>query len=334
MQVSSGPGDKLFPAISGNSIVWYDDRSVSVQLYDIPSGNTSTISDATSTPIGLPYELAIDGNNVVWTGVDPQAEGDIVFLYDIASGRLQQVTNGSGMPGYPGVSQDYVVWIDGDELGDVYLYDIASGNITPVTADPYEQLLADVGGTTIVWADNETEEGDLDIAVTSPGQPRVRLLGDSGEDSYPDVSSDGNRVAWISVHDNRTAVYLYDVSTENVTQITGESANPDAVAVDGDHVVYSDWRNGNLDLYVYDIRTGVETPVVQDPYPQSYPEISAGRNVWMGNNTGQWEIYISDVPAGPSPGPIEPASVQTSPMGPAPVQTSLIQLTPVPEGEI
>ena len=297
-QVSSGPGDKLFPAISGNNIVWYDDRSVSVQLYDIPSGNTSTLSSSTSTPIGLSYELAIAGNNVVWTGVDPQAESDIVFLYDIASGRLQPVTNGSGAPGYPGVSQDFVVWIDGDELGDLNFYEIASGNVTQVTDDPYEQVLADAGGDTIAWADNETEGGDLDIAVASRNSSQVRLLGNAGNDSYPDVSSDGNRIAWINADENRTAVFLYDVSTENATRVTGESAQPDAVAVDGDHVVYSDWRNGNLDIYLYDIGTGTETPVTQDPYAQSLPDISDGVVVWMGNNTGQWEIYAWEVPEG------------------------------------
>lgn len=334
MQLSSGPGDKLFPVISGNRIAWFDNESSSVQLHNLLTGNTTTISTTTPIPLMLPHELAISGDYVVWTGVSQPTEV-YILLYDIASGTLQQVTDGSGWPGLPGVSEDYVVWIAGDERGDVYLYDIASGNTTPVTADPYEQLWPDTGGTTIVWADNETEEGDLDIAITSPGQPRVRLLGDSGDDSYPDVSSDGNRVAWISVHENRTVVYLYDVSTENATRVTGESAEPDAAAVDGDYVVYSDWRNGNPDIYVYDIRTGVETPVVQDPYPQSYPDISAGRIVWMGNNTGQWEIYTADVPAGPSPGQIEPAPVETPPiMGPAPVETSLLQLTPVPEGEL
>ncbi len=305
VQVSSGPGDKLFPAIAGSSIVWVDDRSASVQLYDISSGNTSTISDATSMPLGLPYELATDGNSVVWTGENPQAGGDILFLYNIASGRLQQVTDGSGAPGFPGVSQNYIVWIDGDELGDVYIYDIASGNATTVTADPYLQLWADIGGNTIIWGDNETEEGDLDIAVLTLEQPRVRLLGDSGDDNFPDVSSDGNYVAWINVRDNQTAVYLYDVLAENVTQITGESANPDAVAVDGNHVVYSDWRNGNLDIYVYEISIGVETPVTQDPYQQSYPDISEGTIVWMGNNTGQWEIYAQEVTQGSSSAPVQ-----------------------------
>ncbi|MCM2466248.1 hypothetical protein DIC75_07960 [Methanoculleus sp. CWC-02] len=319
VQVSSGPGDKLFPAISGNYIVWVDDSSASVQLYDSTSGNTSTISDAASIPLELPYELATDGNSVVWTGESPQAEGDILFIYDIASGNLQQVTDGSGAPGFPGVSQNYVVWIDGDELGDVYIYDITSGNISTVTADPYLQLWADIGGNTIIWGDNETEEGDLDIAVLTLEQPRTRLLGDSGDDGFPDVSSDGNYVAWINARGNQTAVYLYDVLAENMTQITSESANPDAVAVDGNHVVYSDWRNGNLDIYLYDISTGVETPVTQDPYQQTYPDISEGTIVWMGNNTGPWEIYTAEVPGGPSP---------------APVQTSLVQLNPVPAGAI
>ena len=332
IQVTSGPGDKLFPVVSGNSIVWYDDRSASVQLYDIPSGNTSTLSGSTSTPIGLSYELAIAGNNVVWTGVDPQAESDIVFLYDIASGRLQQVTDGSGAPGYPGVSEEFVVWIDGDELGDVYLYEITSGNITQVTDDPYEQLLADAGGNTMVWADNETEGGDLDIAVASPDLPMIRLLGDDGDDSYPDVSSDGTRIAWINARGNQTAVYLYDLSTENITQVTDESASPDAVAVDGNYVVYSDWRNGNLDIYLYDISTGMETPITQDPYYQSLPEISGGVVVWMGNNTGWWDIYTREVPGGspPAPGqttPVQPTPIQTPPpqpdqIQPGPIQTS------------
>lgn len=317
-QVSSGPGDKLFPAISGDSIVWYDDNSTSVQLYEIASGNVSTISTAESVPIDLPHELAIDGNNVVWTGGDPRAEEDIVFLYDIASGRLQPVTNGSGVPGYPGVSQDFVVWIDGDELGDVYVYEIASGNVTQATDDPYEQILADAGGDTIAWADNETEGGDLDIAAVSVGESRVRLLGDAGEDSYPDVSSDGNRIAWINARDNRTAVYLYDASTENMTQVTGESAQPDAVAVDGNYLVYSDWRSGNLDIYQYDIGTGTETQVTQDPYAQSLPDISDGVAVWMGNNTGQWEIYAAEVPAGPSPTPVPTTPTRFVPVGTSP----------------
>ena len=297
-QISSSPGDNLFPAISGDNIVWYDNDSASIQLYEIPSGNLSTISTTTSIPLDLPHELAIDGMNVVWTGGDPRTGGVAVFLYDIASGRLQPVTNGSGLPGYPGVSEEFVVWIDGDELGDLYLYEIASGNSTQVTDDPYEQILADVSGGTFVWADNETEGGDLDIAVASLNESGVRLLGDAGDDSYPDLSSDGNRLAWINANENRTAVYLYDLSTENITQVTGESAQPDAVAVDGDHVVYSDWRNGNLDIYLYNISTGVETPITEDPYAQSLPDISEGVVVWMGNNTGQWEIYMWEVPGG------------------------------------
>lgn len=297
-QISSGPGDSLFPAISGGYVVWYDNASASIQLYEIASGNLSTISTAASVPLPLPHELAIGGMNVVWTGRSPWAEGDIVFLYDIASGRLQQVTNGSGVPGYPGVSQDFVVWIDGDELGDLYLYEIASGSTIQVTDDPYEQLLADAGGDRFAWADNETEGGDLDIAVASRNDSRVRLLGDAGDDSHPDLSGDGNRLAWINANENRTAVYLYDASTGNITQVTGESARPDTVAVDGDHLVYSDGRNGNPDIFLYNISTGVETPVTNDPYARFFPDISDGVAVWMGNNTGQWEIYMWEVPGG------------------------------------
>lgn len=300
MQLSSGPGNKLNPVISLNQVAWFDENTSSVHLHNLLTGNTTVISDEASRPLMLSDELAISGDYVVWTAENPQGETSI-YLYEISSGTLQQVANETGRPGLPGVSENYVVWVAGDELGDVYVYDIANGTTMPATMDRYLQLWPDTAAETFIWADNETDDGDLDIAVAVPGMDRIMLLGGAGEDVYPDISSDGNRVAWIKSLNIQTAVYLYDLTTDNTTLVTGESGEPDAVAVDGDYVVYSDWRNGNLDLYVYDIRTGVETPLVEDQYDQSLPDISAGRVVWMGNNTDQWEIYTAEVPAGSTP---------------------------------
>lgn len=292
MQVSSGQGDKLFPAISGERIVWFDNESFSVQLYDISSGNTSIISDQASVPLLLSYQLAVAGNNVVWSGINTETEGINVYLYDTASGSLQQVTNGSGMHVYPGASEENLIWTNlSNGSSDVYFYEIASDTVMPVVIDPYFQAWTDIGGDTMAWADNETEDGDTDIAVAFLDQRDISLWGRSGDDLVPDVSSDGSRVAWISVLENRTAVYLYDVATDNATRITGASARPTAVAVDGNLVVYSDLRNGNLDIYRYDISTGTETQVTEDPYAQAFPDVSDGEMVWMGNTTGQWEIY-------------------------------------------
>ncbi len=292
----------MYPAISGNSIVWVNNDSVnessSVQLYNASSGDTTTISNATSIPLAMPYQLAIAENNAVWSGTNPQTGGTNIYLYDAASGQLQQVTeDGAGMQLDPGVSQDYIIWTNlTNASSDVYLYQISSGNTMPVVTNPYYQMETAIGGNTTAWADNQTEGGDFDIVVAPLGQSEGIFLGNSGDDRYPDVSSDGRYVAWINVLENRSAVYLYDTVENNTTQITGESALPDSVAVDGNLVVYSDLRTGNHDIYMYNIPTGMETPVTQDQYDQSYPDVSNGEIVWMGNNTGHWEIYRA--PAG------------------------------------
>lgn len=301
-QVSSGPADQMYPAISGDSIVWVlndsQNESLSVELYSISSENTSTISNATSVPLAMPYQLAIAENNAVWSGQNPQTGGTNIHLYDTASGTLQQVTeDGPGMQLDPGVSQDYIIWTNlTNESSDVYLYEIANGNITPMVSPLSYQMETAIGGNTTAWADNATEGGDFDIVVAPLGESNGTVLGDSGDDRYPDVSSDGRYVAWISFLENRSAVYLYDVAEDNATEITGESARPDAVAVDGNLVVYSDLRTGNHDIYMYNVTNGTETPVTQDRYDQSYPDVSNGEIVWMGNNTGRWEIY--HLPAG------------------------------------
>jgi len=286
----------MYPAISGNNVIWVNNdslnESLSVQLYNMSSGSISTISNATSVPLAMPYQLAIAENNAVWSGTNPQTGRVNIYLYDITSGGLQQVTeDGPGTQLDPGVSQDHIIWTNlTDGSSDVYLYEIASGETVPmVTALSYQMETA-IGGNTTAWVDNTTG-GDFDIAISPLGGPRGIILSEPGDDRYPDVSSDGQYVAWIKFIENRSAVYLYDVANDNTTQITGESARPDSVAVDGNLVVYSDLRNGNHDIYMYDITTGTETPVTQDPYDQSYPDVSGGVIVWMGNNTGRWDIY-------------------------------------------
>lgn len=296
-QVSSGPADKMFPAISGDNILWVlndsQNESLSVELYSISSENTSTISNATSVPLGVPHQLAIAESNAVWSGQDP-GTGDIsIYLYDISSGGLQQVTDESGGTQLdPGASQGYIIWTNlTTGSSDVYLYAIANESTIPVVTDNSYQMETAIGGNTTAWADNATESGDFNIVVAPVGESEGTSLGGSGDDRYPDVSSDGRYVAWIGFLGNRSAVYLYDVEEDNTTEITGESDLPDSVAVDGNLVVYSDLRSGNHDIYMYNITTGMESPVTQDQYDQSYPDVSNGEIVWMGNNTGRWEVY-------------------------------------------
>ncbi len=297
MEVLSGPGDNMYPAISGNSVVWVNNdsanESFSVQLYNASSDNITTLSNATSVPLAMPYQLDIGESDAVWSGMNPQIGDSVIYLNDTASGTLQQVTeDGPGMQLDPGVSQGYIIWTNlTNESSDVYLYEIASENITPLVAPLSYRTDTAIGGNTTAWADNNTSNGDFDIVVAPLGESEGTVLGGPGDDRYPDVSSDGRYVAWISFLENRSAVDLYDVAENNTTQITGESALPDSVAVDGNLVVYSDLRTGNHDIYLYNITTGMETPVTQDPYDQSYPDVSNGEIVWMGNNTGRWEIY-------------------------------------------
>jgi beta propeller repeat protein len=297
LQVSSGTGDKLYPAISGNRIVWIDNDTLSVQLYNTSSGNTTTISNATSVPFALPHQLAIAETYAAWSGINLRTGGSTIYLYDAASGTLTKVTGDSpGVHQDPGVTGDYIVWTNRTVgSGDVWLYEIASGTAVPMATGPSFQVDTEIGGNTTVWADNGTAGGDFDIVVASIGGSGGAVLANPSDDHRPDVSSDGQHVAWIGFAGNGSAVYVHDVAANNTSQITGATARPDSVAVDGDLVVYSDLRSGNHDIFVYDITTSMESPIVQDQFEQTYPDISNGTIGWMGNNTGQWEIYRASV---------------------------------------
>ncbi|WP_243670755.1 hypothetical protein, partial [Methanoculleus chikugoensis] len=171
----SGQVDKMYPAVSGNNVIWVSNdsmnRSVSVQLCDIPSGNNSTISTppASVPPLVMPpRQLAIAENNAVWSGTNPQTGRVNIYLYDIATGRLQQVTKDEpGTPlDPPGVSQDYIIWTNlTGGSGDVDLYRIAGGTATPLVTAPSYQMETAIGGNTTAWVDNTTG-GDFDIVIS------------------------------------------------------------------------------------------------------------------------------------------------------------------------
>lgn len=80
---------------------------------------------------------------------------------------------------------------------------------------------------------------------------------------YPDIYN--NKIVWVDRY-GRGNVYMYDVTTSKITQITtGESASN--LAIYGDKIVWADSRNDNgsmdqFDIYMYDLSPAAATKPV------------------------------------------------------------------------
>ena len=84
--VIAAEGNQTQPDISGNRVVWADDRdgTYNIGLYDLTSKKESIVS----TGKGEQIEPKINGDKIVW--MDKRSGDFDVYMYDIASGKGQR----------------------------------------------------------------------------------------------------------------------------------------------------------------------------------------------------------------------------------------------------
>ncbi len=119
------------PAVSGNLIVWTDERTGIRQVYvhDLSTHATRVVSPGA----GAQSEPAVSGNRVVWT--DSRGGASDIYLYDLSLDAEYRVTTDGSDQSQPDISGNRIVWSDGRSgAGDIYLGTIGGGMPHSVSA--------------------------------------------------------------------------------------------------------------------------------------------------------------------------------------------------------
>ncbi|HSA23738.1 MAG TPA: hypothetical protein P5076_19915, partial [Myxococcota bacterium] len=199
-RLTEDPANQRRPAISGDRVVYEDDRNgdLDIYLYDLAAGVEQRLTDDPA----IQRKPSISGDRVVWedhragnadiylhdlaTGLttplvadpaddlEPDLDGDIlaftsnrssvgdVFALHLPTGTLRQITSGDSYERNPSVSGGYVAYESyQDGDADIWLYSLVLDTAEQVTIDPAEQYLHDLSGNRIVYTDSRN--GNLDI---------------------------------------------------------------------------------------------------------------------------------------------------------------------------
>ncbi|MGC3994895.1 MAG: hypothetical protein QM779_12405 [Propionicimonas sp.] len=134
--------------ISGDVVVWADDRTGAAQVYALDLA-TDVETPVTSTP-SQPSGPRVDDGLVVWQ------DGDGVYALDLATQERTTVATAAGARSTPEVSDGRIVWADG-RFGhgdtEVFLYDVASGVEVQVTRGDGWTGSPTISGTRVLYAD-------------------------------------------------------------------------------------------------------------------------------------------------------------------------------------
>jgi Tol biopolymer transport system component len=175
---------------------------------------------------------------------------------------------------------------------DLFLYDLDTGTLRRLTADQFADLQP-------AWAPDGqrlafvTDRFTTSLALLAPGPYRLALLDiasgrldplptfEVGKSINPQWAADGRRVYFLSDRTGITNVYVIDVTTGELRQVTNLDAGVSGItplspalsaAVDTRRLAFSAYENGRLDIYVLDDPAGVAGgPLVSLP-----PRAAAG----------------------------------------------------------
>ncbi|RLC64708.1 MAG: hypothetical protein DRI01_02940 [Chloroflexi bacterium] len=281
------------PAISGNIIVWVDERSGDSDIYGY------NMATRTEFPVcvapGEQRDPRVSGDTIVWQDrrngnwdiygydlvtmtefpvctredaqVAPRVSGNLVLWldgrtekiassgYNLEAGRRFPVSIPEHPPRQPfELSGKVIVWsYQGGIYGDIYGYNLESGTEFPIATGGYKDFVS-IGGNTVVWLDS------------SPTLPLWEEPSKGDLVAYNLTTGEEYRLP-------RTFAYIFDP------------------VVSGELVVWSDDRNDDRDIYGYDLVAEVEFPVCVREGRQTNPAVDGDIVVWVDDRNGNRDIY-------------------------------------------
>ena len=308
IQITNTPTNQVYPAISGNKIVWneYRNGSNDIYMYDLGTQTETRISNG----FGY-YQPAIDGNKIVWEDYrhDSGGSGSEVYMYDLATQTETRITNNSTYDSNPSISGDKIVWMKHISGGntDIYLYDLATQTEIPISTHTATQYYPKISGDKIVWQDYRNFFNGYfnpniymyDLATNTETRITTNMAGQEHAAIF------GSKIVWQdyrNMRDNDNSdIYMYDLTTQTETRITNNTRGQNGPSIFENRIIWTDNRNNNGDIYLYDLTTQIEERITGSIADARGPKLNGGKVVSYDYRSGNADVYLYDLNPNASP---------------------------------
>ncbi|MBF0384477.1 MAG: hypothetical protein HQL27_01270 [Candidatus Omnitrophica bacterium] len=293
VQITTDPHFQQKPAISGDLVVWEDQRNGNndIYFYDLTSGIETQITDEFAYQ-GTPD---IDGDYIVWE--DMRNGNRDVYLYNVVTQTEMAVTHDSSHQYAPKISGDTIVWHDyRNGRYNIYLYQISEGLIQQITNNPADQQNPNIDGNRIVWQDRRNGSNyDIYLYDISTGQEQ-QITSNPADQKNPVIS--GDLIAWYDKRDGIENIYVYNLTTHEEQKITNDNLTVEQQPSIHQGLiawVQHDMVSYDFDIFTYEYATGQTRQITFDPYSLTEPSIFGNRIVWTDYHNGNYDIYLLEM---------------------------------------
>jgi beta propeller repeat protein len=192
--VSSANSNKAFARISGNTVVWSDDRNGNaVYGYDIATETEFPICVHPGSSRGL---AVVSGNYVAWQderNLGGPSDVDI-YGFNLQTKTEFQLCAARGWQGDCGIGNNFAAWTDlRDNHVNIYACNILTQTEYKIATGPGDRNGSAISGNYLVWFDERNGNRDI-YGYDLSAHKEFAICTAPGRQSWPSIS--GNTVVW------------------------------------------------------------------------------------------------------------------------------------------
>jgi PGF-pre-PGF domain-containing protein len=268
-QITDHSASQEKPSISGDYIVWQDDRSGDWDIYLYRRSTKESVPLTGDS--GDNWMPIVHGNYAAWYH-DDNSKTEIV-LYDITKDVKTTIDCDAKttIPWVdttefrPALSDGYVAWVESGEES-VKFYEIGTGTIGYVSQNNAIQSWPSLHGSMIAWEDYRNEGANIYMTdLRDPSRGVQRITSDPSGQVSPAISE--SIIAWEDTRDGPRSIYMYDISRRKEMSVFVPATNDDEQLYPVVSANTIAWQRGrgddsNLYVFVYD-PSGVTAPILK-----------------------------------------------------------------------
>jgi beta propeller repeat protein len=292
-RITRDPADQYNPHISGNIIVYTDERGLDLNIwyYNLATGTEQPVT----TEPGDQQLNDVSGGIIAY---DDDYLSD-VFVYDTATGTTTSITNhqGSNVVAHnPAIGGTLVAWEDSRDFStsnyDLYAKDLATGEERLVSNLPgYDRDPAIAGGIIVYMS---CSSGDCDIYAYDWAHKTTTQITNTSGVIERDPDTNGRAVVYSRTREDNYLydIYYYDLITKEEKRLLlpGDQINPH---ISGDYVSFEDIVGGCFRVRLWHVPTNTVFDLnVSAASYQYFNDIDGNRIVYTDDRNGQLDIYL------------------------------------------
>lgn len=291
------------PDVGGDLVVWRWRQSAYYGDSEIRQYDTRTGAHSTLATVGTYGGGQTSGRYTTW-----QEDLATMILLDNATGQRRRIENAHFSAGSVRFAGDRLAFLN---QGAVEVYDVTTGARRVVTTfgtedAPYRHI-RDVGfdGRYVVWiAEGSRTQSGLGMVMFDLQTGQERVLVPFGQGMMTGPSVDRGRVAFSMDAGDRHPVFVLDVATGALRQLSDAPRSQKHPEIYGDLVVWEDTRQdtnpaytSNFDVYVHDLKTGTATALAAGPEWTSAPQLDGNRLVYtqLRHDNRNWDVMLVEL---------------------------------------